>query len=122
MKTVNFDEGYATVWGRVMAYYWSKNYLDIIDVGVVQERDIYLIYGDHKSFDQRYRTNFNGVYEFSNLIKGNYTMFVYSEDTLGAPVMHPRIFRFKVDDQNQVLNVNNVKIDSIPDIYINIKP
>jgi len=121
LKTVNFDQGYASVYGRVRAVNWTKNYIDIIDTTPAQEREVYLIYGDHKTFDQRYRTNYDGRFEFDFLIKGNYTMFVYSEDIYGAPEMHTMLYKFTVDDQNQILDQNNNKIDSIPDIFVNIE-
>jgi hypothetical protein len=121
IKTVNFDQGYASISGRILQLNWTKNYIDTIGTTVSQERDIYLIYGDHKVFDQRYRTNFDGKYEFDYLIKGNYTMFVYSEDIYGAPEMHAKKFKFKVNDQNQVTDTTGKKIDFIPDIIIDIK-
>lgn len=120
IKTVNFDQGFASISGRILAINWTRYYVDIIDTTYAQERDVYLIYGDHKVFDQRYRTNYDGKYEFDNLIVGNYTMFVYSEDIYGAPQMHTILYKFKVNDQNQVLDTHNNKIDFIPDIYINL--
>lgn len=44
--------------------------------------DIYIIYGDEgNAFDDRTRTSFDGSYKFSNLKKGKYRVFVYSDDT-----------------------------------------
>jgi hypothetical protein len=120
MKTVNFDQGYASVSGRIWTINWTRYYIDIIDTSYATERDVYLIYGDHKVFDQRYRTNYDGMYEFDNLIVGDYTMFVYSEDIYGAPQLHTLKYKFKVNNQNQVVDTLNNAISFIPDFYINL--
>lgn len=45
------------------------------------EQDVYIIYGDGTTFDNRTRTSYDGSYEFEFLRKGNYKIFVYSDDT-----------------------------------------
>ena len=53
--------------------------------------DVYIIYGDHTSPDDKILTNYNGVFEFRNLRKGSYKVYVYSKDTTGInpPVNDP---------------------------------
>jgi hypothetical protein len=44
--------------------------------------DVYIIYGDNgNAFDDRTRTSFDGSYKFETLKKGDYRVFVYTEDT-----------------------------------------
>lgn len=86
--TYDFDEGEATIEGKVMVknYYNSTTWPNLIvkDITPAQEQEIYLVYGNHKQFDQRIRTNYDGTFVFTNLIKGNYKIYVYSEDVKGG--------------------------------------
>jgi hypothetical protein len=44
--------------------------------------DVYIIYGNEgNAFDDRTRTSFDGSYKFETLKKGDYRVFVYTEDT-----------------------------------------
>ncbi|MCB0791342.1 MAG: hypothetical protein H6595_01505 [Flavobacteriales bacterium] len=43
------------------------------------EYRVYIIYGDHATFDDDTRTGPDGGYKFSWLRKGDYTLFAYSE-------------------------------------------
>jgi len=83
-KTYNVDEGTAMITGKVTLINYMNNGADIKDISLAQEQEIYLIYNDHKTFDLRVRTNFNGVYQFQHLLKGKYTVFTYSENINGA--------------------------------------
>ena len=45
--------------------------------------DVYIVYGEHVSPDDKVVTNYDGEFEFRNLRKGKYTIYVYSRDTTG---------------------------------------
>lgn len=53
------------------------------------DQDVYIIYGDHISPDDRVWTNYKGEFEFMNLREGSYTVYVYSRDTTGIPTVDP---------------------------------
>lgn len=53
------------------------------------DEDVYIVYGDHLSPDDRINTNFNGEFEFLNLRPGKYTVYVYSKDTTGVSAIDP---------------------------------
>ncbi|MEY3397421.1 MAG: hypothetical protein RL220_15 [Bacteroidota bacterium] len=53
------------------------------------DQDVYIVYGDQISPGDRVWTNYNGEYEFLNLRKGKYTIYVYSKDTTGAINVDP---------------------------------
>jgi hypothetical protein len=42
---------------------------------------VYIIYGDDISYGNRVRTNYEGNFEFKYLRKGDYRVYVYSDDT-----------------------------------------
>lgn len=50
------------------------------------DQDVYIIYGDHVSPDDRVQTNYNGEYEFLYLRPGNYKVYVFSNDTNAVAV------------------------------------
>lgn len=53
--------------------------------------DVYIVYGEHVSPDDKVVTDYSGDFEFRNLRKGKYTVYVYSRDTTGQnpPVIDP---------------------------------
>lgn len=50
------------------------------------DQDVYIVYGDHTSPDDRIQTNFDGEFEFRNLRPGNYTIYTFSKDTNAVAV------------------------------------
>ena len=87
-ETLDFDDGSGKVSGVVKKINYKNTtaypFLEVKDVTFAQELDVYLIYGDHEYFDEEIETNYDGYFEFSNLIQGDYTVFVYSEDVTGG--------------------------------------
>ncbi len=53
------------------------------------DEEVYIVYGDHLSPDDKIVTNYNGEFEFLSLREGSYTVYVYSKDTLGAAAANP---------------------------------
>jgi hypothetical protein len=76
--------GQATIRGKVNANYYNFTFTSLIGTGYAPEKDIYIIYGDNYSFNDRTRTNFDGSYEFTHLRKGKYRIYVYSKDSTGT--------------------------------------
>jgi hypothetical protein len=87
-KSLNWDEGTSSFKGKVYVinYKNSSSYpnLEIKDITPAQEQEIYLTYGNHPFYDVRTRTSSDGTFMFSNLIKGKYHIFLYSEDVTGG--------------------------------------
>ncbi|MEJ5264003.1 MAG: hypothetical protein WHT29_01670 [Bacteroidales bacterium] len=78
-KGIGIEKGNATISGKIWLINYKNNGYEIKDISLAQEVDVYLIYGNHKSYDVRTRTNYDGTFQFTNLIKGDYVVFVYSE-------------------------------------------
>lgn len=45
----------------------------------VQDERVYLIFGDGTTYDEEFRTSYDGSYQFNFLLKGTYQVFAYSE-------------------------------------------
>lgn len=87
INSIAYNEGSAKIKGRVFLinYLNSSTYPNLIvkDTSLALDQEIYLIFGNHASYDDRIRTNYDGSFFFGNLIKGNYKVFLYSEDISG---------------------------------------
>jgi hypothetical protein len=115
-KGIGLEKGNATICGKIWLINYKKNGYEIKDISLAQEVDVYLIYGDHKSYDIRTRTNYDGTFCFSNLIKGNYVVYVYSEaeDAFGnltgatQKVAHKKYITIS-DDKQEVFVTDTIK-------------
>ncbi len=89
-KFLDFDDGGATIKGRVMTINYYVTALppltesDIKDIVPAQDMEVYLKYGDKAGYDERVRTDYDGYYSFINLIKGNFRIYVYSQQVVGG--------------------------------------
>jgi len=88
VNTIAYNEGSASIKGKVFLinYYNSTSYPNLIvkDTSLALDQEIYIIYGNHSTYEDRIRTNYDGTFYFGNLIKGNYKVFLYSEDVRGG--------------------------------------
>ncbi len=79
------------------------------------DRDVYIIYGDHTSPDDRVQTNYDGEYEFLNLRPGSYTVYTFSKDTNSVAVPWdedhmPIKLQVEISDKKKDVTGNNMKI------------
>lgn len=87
-KTLDWNEGSASISGKVMLinYRDESEYpnLEIKDITEAQEKEVYLNYNQSEFYTERIRTQADGTFVFPNLLKGTYTIFVYSQDLTGS--------------------------------------
>ena len=82
--------------------------------------DVFIIYGDHTSPDDKILTNYNGEFEFRNLRKGAYKIYVYSNDTTGVnpPVNEPNkmvvLREAELQDNSSSATLSTMTIYDIP--------
>ncbi|NTW24998.1 MAG: hypothetical protein HGA37_09880 [Lentimicrobium sp.] len=80
------EGGNSSIYGKVIVHNYNSSFTELNDIYDGADEEVYIIYGDDKSYSERIRTSYNGVYEFRYLRQGKYTVFVYSEDsTLTIP-------------------------------------
>ncbi len=86
----DYNDGFATIKGRVLMINYLSTAIppytddDIKDIVPAQDYEVYLIYNDHDGYDERIRTDYFGYFQFSDLIKGNYRIYTYTEDLIGG--------------------------------------
>lgn len=96
-ETLDVDEGQASIKGRVMQVNYSLDFLYIIDTIPAQGVDVYMSYETDLNYSDRIRTLYDGTFAFPNLIKGNYRIFVYSEDIERGTELVPVIKSINID-------------------------
>lgn len=79
------------------------------------DQDVYIIYGDHVSPDDRVQTNYNGQFEFLYLRPGKYKIYTFSRDTNSVDVAwdedHMTIIReVELDEKMQQKDIGTFKV------------
>jgi hypothetical protein len=59
-----------------------ENSTPIVGTFPAVDEDVYIVYGNHVSPDDRVQTNYNGEFEFLYLRPGKYKVYVISKDTI----------------------------------------
>lgn len=109
------EGGTAKITGKV----WVKDYNNSGTVLNGQfwgiEVDVYIIYGEGTAYDDRYRTSYDGTFEFKFLRKGLYKVFVYSRDIPFNPANQSGrtaiIKSVEITDKNQVIDLGTIEIN-----------
>lgn len=78
---VDFNDGNSTITGKVYCREYNYTFTSILGEYFAPEEWVYLIYNNESSFCERVRTGYDGTFVFSDLIKGHYEVFAYSDDS-----------------------------------------
>ena len=80
------------------------------------DENVFLIYGDNVGPDDQVETNHEGEFIFPWLRPGNYTLYVYSEDTTGvAPPRDMAVVReIAIEGSKDVVDVGTLRIYKRP--------
>lgn len=117
LKTLDYNDGNASVTGRVFVinYLNSSSWPNLIvkDTAFAQEQEIYITYGKHNYYDDRIRTQYDGTFTFSQLIPGNYLIFLYSEDITGATQDIVIQREITIDSEFQEINLGDIYIEKL---------
>lgn len=118
-KTLSWNEGSAKIKGKIMLTNYKDNTktwpnLDVDDTTPAQEQEVYITYNNADFYTDRVRTQGDGTFEFSNLIKGKYTIFVYSEDVITRHTNDiVKEFDIEITELNQVVVIDEIMIEKI---------
>lgn len=106
------DGGTSTLRGKVYGVDYNADFSMRLDSGYVPNEDVFIIYGDHKTYDDKTNTNYDGTYEFKYLRKGNYTVYSYSKDTASAASFGTEavLKTLEITDNRSTLEVSDINI------------
>jgi hypothetical protein len=86
-KKTEGEGGTGEISGKVLLIRFDASYSIVMDTVVASDEDVYIIYGNNSStYNDDFKTSYDGTYAFRNLIEGNYRLFVYNNDSTGASV------------------------------------
>lgn len=91
LQTLDFDDGQATLSGKVSQVNYTNDFVFIVDTIPGQDIEVYLVYEDDPQYCERIRTMPDGSFSFDGLIKGRWTVYVFSKDTGGGTALVPVI-------------------------------
>jgi len=73
--------GKATIRGKVIIQDYNDDFSIMLSEYNAAEEDVYIIYGNDVTFGDQVETNYDGTFEFRYLLPGDYSIFIYSEDS-----------------------------------------
>lgn len=82
----------------------SQKYLPVAD-----ER-VFLIYGDEDFYSEDVRTDVNGNYQFRNLQRGSYTVYVFSEDSGGSSAVTSKSTSLEIKKNKEAADAGEIQI------------
>lgn len=106
------DGGNSTIYGKIVAYDYNAEFTQLKGIYPAADEDVFIIYGSDRSFSQRIRSNYEGVYEFKYLRPGDYTIYAYSKDsTLTLPAeQYAVILKVTIENNKQTVEAAEMKI------------
>ena len=82
------------------------------------DETVFIIYGDNLSPNDNVETNYRGEFEFRNLRKGEYTIYVYSGDTTGLTTYEnnrmPIVETIEIEGRNEEVDMGTITIYDNP--------
>ncbi len=103
--------GSSSIYGKVLVMDYNSTFTELLEQYYGQDLDVYLIYGDDKSYSDHTKTSYNGTYEFKYLRQGTYHVYVYSKDsTLQTNAMVPVVKEVSISENRQEVEVPEITI------------
>ena len=109
-KGIDYDDGLATIHGKIRQITYSNNFIFPLDTIDAKETDVYLIYENQDYYIERTRTLHDGSFAFPNLLKGNYQVIVYSDNQLAPFDKIPVVEEVTIYEINQTVDVGVMQI------------
>lgn len=106
------EGGNSTIYGKITTYNYNAEFTNLRGIYPSADEDVFIIYGNDRSYSQRVRTNYEGIYEFKYLRKGDYTIYAYSKDSTLSLVsgIIPVIRKVTIKDNKQTVEAADMKI------------
>lgn len=106
--------GTSTITGRVLVLEYNSDFTILRDTIPMQNEDVFIIYGDDEIYGDRFRTDYEGRYEFKYLQEGSYRVFTYSKDPeLNYDLTDELVPVFKdveITGKNQTIEVEDIYV------------
>ena len=115
ITALDYDDGAAVIKGVL----WEINYVNdsrwpflvVESEDYAHEHEVYLTYGGHPFYDERVRTQYDGYFEFRDLIPGEYLVFLYSEDVKRLTDHVVLQFEVTISEMDQVVDLGEITVE-----------
>lgn len=67
--------------GKVLIHQYDASFSSKVSEYYAQAEDVYIVYGDDEYFSDKIETHYDGTFSFPYLLKGEYTIYIYSKDS-----------------------------------------
>ena len=104
------EGGTSTIAGTVIEVEYNKYTSEIVRWHNAYEEDVYIIYGGNNYYGDRVKTDKTGRYEFKNLTKGDYTIYVYSDDLDNLGLKTTRGVDVSIGSNHSTIAASNISI------------
>jgi hypothetical protein len=106
------EGGNSTIYGKIIAHNYNAEFTNLKGIYPAADEDVFIIYGGDRSYSERVRTSYDGVYEFKYLRPGDYTVFAYSKDSTltMASEMYAVIRKVTITENKQSVEAEEMKI------------
>jgi len=105
------EGGNSSIYGKIYVKDYNGTYTVLQEEYYGPDIDVYIIYGDDKTYSERIRTCYDGTYEFPYLRPGKYHVYAYSEDsTLQTNADIPVIRDVEITEKHQNVEVPLITI------------
>ncbi len=108
--------GSSTIKGTVIVQEMNSDFSVVVgEPYPAQDVDVYIIYGSDEIYGDRFKTGYDGKYEFNYLQEGKYTVYVMSKDSSDinkrlTKELIPVFKEVEITDKNQVVAVEDINI------------
>ncbi len=104
--------GDAEITGRVWVRDYNSTMTNVIGEYAAEDEYVYIVFGDHRGYDKRIKTDYNGYFRFNHLYPGDYTIYVYSTDTTLTELDEqvPVIVKVNVEDKDSSVDLGLINI------------
>ncbi len=112
-KKIAGEGGKASITGKIWIEEWDNNFLVKKYEYDGYDEDVFIIYGDHTSYDDKTSTNFNGQFEFKYLRKGKYKIYVFSDKKQSSSSQNKKeaiVKELEITDNKQTIDVGSITI------------
>ncbi len=106
------EGGNSSIYGKMTTYNYNAEFTNLRGIYPSADEDVYIIYGNDRSYSERVRTNYDGVYEFKYLRPGEYTIYAYSKDSTLTLIseMVAVIRKVTITENKQSVEAEEIKI------------
>jgi hypothetical protein len=103
--------GTSSIFGKIYVKDYNTTFTVLQEEYYAPKEDVFIIYGDDKTYSDHVNTNYDGTFEFNYLRKGTYHIYAYSKDsTLQTNALIPVVKDIEITKNNSESDAGEILI------------